>query len=69
MGQSFSDWLMKKENYGGMTGAPSFATPGPDGFGTSVPTTAMQDFSASDKPPTAKDRIIKRKKCNCKNKK
>ena len=69
MEESFLKWLVKRENYGGMTGAPSFATPGPDGFGSSVPTTAMNDYISSDKPPTAKDRIKKLKKpCNCKKK-
>jgi hypothetical protein len=44
--------------------------PGPDGFGTSVPTTAMNTYINSEKPPTAKDRMTKIKKmkkdCGCK---
>lgn len=62
MVESFSKWLIKRENYGGMTGAPSFATPGPDGFGSSVPTTAMNDYIYDEKPPTSKDRKKKRVK-------
>ena len=73
MMQSFSSWLQKAENYGGMTGAPSFATPGPDGFGTSVPTTAMNTYISDEKPPTILDKMRKakmmKKGCNCNDKK
>jgi hypothetical protein len=70
MEQRFTDWLLKRENYGGSAGDPSSAMPGPDGFGTSVPTTAMNTYINSEKPPTAKDRMTKIKKmkkdCGCK---
>lgn len=70
MERSFFNWLQKRENYGGMTGAPSFATPGPDGFGSSVPVTAMNTYIDEEKPPTILDKIKKMKKgCNCKKKK
>jgi hypothetical protein len=52
MVKSFSEWLIKRENYGGMTGSPSFASPGPDGFGSSVPVTAMNTYISDEKPPT-----------------
>jgi hypothetical protein len=73
MGQSFVEWLLKRENYGGSAGDPSSAMPGPDGFGTSVPTTAMNTYIDGDRPPTARDRMTKIKKmkkdCGCKDKK
>lgn len=63
--ESFSEWLLKRENYGGMTGAPSFATPGPDGFGSFVPATAMNTYISDEKPPTRKK---KKSKTKCKRK-
>ena len=63
MERSFLSWLQKRENYGGMTGAPSFATPGPDGFGSSVPVTAMPTYEVGGKPKKMK------KGCNNKKKK
>ena len=54
-------------------GDPSSAMPGPDGFGTSVPTTAMNTYIADEKPPTARNKktiISKMKKdCGCKDRK
>lgn len=62
MKRSFLSWLQKRENYGGMTGAPSFASPGPDGFGSSVPVTAMNSYISDEKPPTGLVRKKKMKK-------
>ena len=52
--QSFSDYLNKREWYGGEAGAPSFASEQPDGYGGPVPTTAMPSYSEDDKPPVKK---------------
>jgi hypothetical protein len=73
MNQSFFDYLKKRENYGGNAGDPSSAMPGPDGFGSSVPTQAMNTYIQDENPPTPLNRMNKikrmKKDCNCKNKK
>jgi hypothetical protein len=47
--------------------------PGPDGFGSSVPTQAMNTYIQDENPPTPLNRMNKikrmKKDCNCKGKK
>jgi len=73
MMSSFSDYLNKREWYGGEPGAESMASDQADQFGSSVRTTAMQQYGDDDKPITSKNRKNKisfmKKDCNCKDKK